>query len=621
MEKSVFSKIEVDMSGLRDCQKEACIAAIKHYSKSNAEKHTLIQLPTGTGKSALIAALPFCLSVNKVLVLVPNLDLVTQMVNDLDTIDSPDKNSYKKFGLLTDQQIEENDIYVMALNNKANRSDLAQHQIIVANYQQLSNIEKWFGENKSLIDLIIIDEAHHQAANTYQRLIHFFQGANIIGLTATPFRSDGKKVEGEKIYTYHFSDAVKKGYIRNIKVSNVSPSKVKLLFTESGSSKTYTLDQLINGDIKEKAWFNRGIALSQECCNSIADLAVEKLNKLREDYPQTNHQIIAEAISIRHAREYIKPAFDRHNLQIGIVSSDSKDKPSNKMTLQRLAQGKIDVIINIGMLGEGFNQPTLGVAAIFRPFKTLNPYIQFIGRVLRENKPAKYCYVVSHLGLNQVKRFEEFKLFDKDDQNFMKTLFASTNIDPTVESTFVEENPENVDGETDKDTQDDLQIQQVGDLRAIGGTFVNEEKVGSISEQYNDLTPEERETFLRQLGLDGGTIERLKPYKVKPIQKRRAKKNNLNEHAKSITTDILRELKLKTYGRDFNPLTTNFAWVQQQVNRWINKDLHIGAKERNNLSLEELEEYESKKPFDALTQRGIKYYREKLLAKKAKDSK
>ncbi len=608
----VFQEVNVSTTGLRDCQSEACDAARQHYSAADADKHTLIQLPTGTGKSGLIAALPFCLDAERVLVLVPNLELVGQMVGDLDTIDEPANNAYKKFGLLTDNQIDNAEIYVMPLNSKANRSDLEQHQIIVANYQQLANVEKWFGENKDLVDLIIIDEAHHQAAKTYQELIEFFGAANIVGLTATPFRSDGKKVDGKNIYTYHFSDAVKKGYIRNIKVSNVSPQEVSLLFTESGSTETYTLEQMISGGIKEQAWFNRGIALSQDCCDSIADLAVEKWQELRANYPEANHQIIAAAMSIRHAREFIKPAFERHGLKVGLVSSDKEDKPNNDATKRKLKQGKIDVIINVGMLGEGFNQPTLGVAAIFRPFKSLNPYIQFIGRVLRENQPARYCYVVSHLGLNQVRRFEEFKLFDKEDQNFMQGLFVEVPSDPTEDASFVDDEGESGDNGDAAQSDGSLKISQSAELSDITATFVDEDKLGTITGQYNSLTPEERAAFLKQLGIDTGEINKIKPKKIKPIQQRRAKKNNLNEHAKSITADILRHLKIKTYGRDFNPMNTNFAWVQKQVNRWINKELGIKAKERNKLSLAQLQEYEDLGKFDTLTQFGIEYYAAKL---------
>lgn len=58
----VFKDVNVSTLGLRDCQSEACEAARQHYSTSTSDNHTLIQLPTGTGKSGLIAALPFCLN-------------------------------------------------------------------------------------------------------------------------------------------------------------------------------------------------------------------------------------------------------------------------------------------------------------------------------------------------------------------------------------------------------------------------------------------------------------------------------------------------------------------------------------------------------------------------------
>jgi DNA repair protein RadD len=266
---------------------------------------------------------------------------------------------------------------VLPLTQKVNRTDIQDHQIIVANYHKFQDIAKWFGTSNDLIDLIIIDEAHHQAANTYQELIKFFDQSKVVGLTATPFRSDGKPVDGKNIYTYHFRQAVQKGYIRNIRMNNVSPREVTLAFTEAGSTEVYTLDQV--AAMSEKSWFARGIALSQDCCNSIADMAVEKLQQLRADFPQTGHQIIAAAISIRHAREFILPAFKRHDLRIGMVSSDPDDAPHNDKVKSELAQGKLDVVINVGMLGEGFNQPTLGVAAIFRPFKTLNVSIHGAG--------------------------------------------------------------------------------------------------------------------------------------------------------------------------------------------------------------------------------------------------
>ena len=144
---------------------------------------------------------------------------------------------------------------MLRLEGTVNQSDIQEHQILIANYHQLQDIEKWFKTEKDAVDLIIIDEAHHQEANTYQEIINFFDKSKIIGLTATPFRSDGKKVEGNIIYKYHFHEAIKDGVIRNIKIVNVSPKEVELSFTDNGSQ-TYTLEQIL--ELKDEAWFNRG---------------------------------------------------------------------------------------------------------------------------------------------------------------------------------------------------------------------------------------------------------------------------------------------------------------------------------------------------------------------------
>jgi DNA repair protein RadD len=612
---SVFIETNVNLSKLRECQSEACVAARDHYAKDGAERQTLLQLPTGTGKSALIAALPFYVPCERVLVLVPNLGLVTQMKEDLDAVDHPDSNAYKKYGLLTDEQLASSDIFVLPLTGKVNRTDIQDHQIVVANYHKFQDIEKWFGTGKDLIDLIVIDEAHHQAANTYQELIKFFEQAKVIGLTATPFRSDGKPVDGKTIYTYHFRQAVQKGYIRNIRMNNVSPREVTLAFTEAGSTKVYTMDQV--AAMSEKSWFSRGIALSQDCCNSIADMAVDKLRQLRTDFPQTDHQIIAAAISIRHAREFVLPAFKRHDLKIRIVSSDPDDAPHNDKVKSDLAQGKLDVVINVGMLGEGFNQPTLGVAAIFRPFKTLNPYIQFVGRVIRSNPPAKHCYVVSHLGLNQVKRFEEFRLFDAQDKDFLQKLFeveGGTGPDGVFapDPGAGQDEPGGATDDGSSGTQDKLKISQSGDLLDIGGTFVDEDKVQSQINSFNQMTPEEKAKFLDSLGIPEGQISKIIPKKIKPIQKRLAAKTRLNEVSKSVTTDIQTAIGIKMKGRDLTRMTTNFVHIQRIVSNRIDKALGIDKGKRNDLTAEQLDEFEKSGALDRIKQELILYFKVKL---------
>jgi superfamily II DNA or RNA helicase len=607
----IFSQ-KINTTELRKCQREAYLKITDHYSKSSTDRSALIQLPTGTGKSALIAIFPFGLAKKKILILTPSVKLAKQIEADLDIIKNESGNIYKRFSLLEDTVLSSLELYVLRLEGTVNQSDIQEHQILIANYQQLQDLEKWFKTEKDAVDLIIIDEAHHQEANTYQEIINFFDKSKIIGLTATPFRSDGKKVEGNIIYKYHFHEAIKDGVIRNIKIVNVSPKEVELSFTDDGSQ-TYTLEQIL--ELKEEAWFNKGIALSPDCCNSIAQKAKEKLEELKSEFPNSKHQIIAAAISKRHAREYVKPAFERLGLSVGMVSSDPQDKITNDKTFEDLKYGRIEVIIHIGMLGEGFDHPPLGVAAIFRPYKSLNPYIQFLGRVLRRNDETSHCFVVSHIGLNQIKRFQEFKMFDYEDQKFLEELFAEN-----TEDSFISDSEKGREKVASAGNDEQLSIREIGDdVVNFESQFLSPEKeVNTLIGQVEQLSPEQKKLFFEKFGIDVKDTKVVlgkKTNRVKPVDKRKASRNLLNEKEKSITVDILKELSLKTHNRDFNPLYTNLVWVKKKVSKEVNKKLNIKNNQRKTIDNQSFENAEQSGLLKDVEKECLDYFRGKLANK------
>lgn len=88
------------------------------------------------------------------------------------------------------------------------------------------------------------------------------------------------------------------------------------------------------------------------------------------------------------------------------------------------------------MLGEGFDHPTLSVAAIFRPFRSLAPYIQFVGRILRvivQNDPShpdNYGHIVTHIGMNLDEQLKRFKQFENDDQKFWEEVTGGKEPEP-----------------------------------------------------------------------------------------------------------------------------------------------------------------------------------------------
>jgi superfamily II DNA or RNA helicase len=600
----------INTTQLRLCQQEAYTAIINHYQQVNYEKNTLIQLPTGAGKSALIAITPFGLAKNKVLVLTPNLKIAEQIEEDLDHITNSASNIYRRLDLLSEDVIANLELYVLKLDDAASHNDIQEHHILIANYHQLQDIKKWFKDDKDSVDLIIIDEAHHQQANTYQEIIKFFDKAKVIGMTATPFRSDGKKLDGEIIYKCSFHRAIEEKIIRNIKVINISTAQVELSFTDQ-DSKVYTIEQMLQ--LKEDAWFNQGIAFSQDCCDSIAHRAKQKLEELRYCFPKTSHQIIAVAISKRHARENVKPAFVKLGLKVGMVSSDATDKPHNDKVFRELKQGKIDVIINIGMIGEGFDHTPLGVAAIFRPYKSLSPYIQFVGRVIRKNEDTEHCYIVSHVGLNQIRRFQEFKLFDYDDQKFLEELFASNEDD---EATFVVKSP----GDEIKPNQKDLlqpSVREIGDqIIDFEANFVStKDPIESIANQIGSLSEEDKKRLFEKCGvsLDTQVSSKKRVRRVRPIDQKIASRNLLNEREKSIAVDIIKQLELKLYGRDFNPRYQNLVWIKKEISKRVNKVLGIDSKKRKEITNAEYEAMDTNKVLEEIKKDCLAYFAAKVL--------
>lgn len=595
-----------NVANLRECQSGAYAAILKHFAVEDAEKHVLVQLPTGTGKSALIAVMPFGLAKKKVLVLAPNLTLAKQLETDLEHVNHPEASAYKKRGIFKDEELEDLEVYALRLEDSVNFGDIEDHQIIIANYQQLSDIEKWFRNRQDMIDLIIIDEAHHQKADTYQDIINFFTDAKIVGLTATPFRSDGQKVDGKNIYTYHFRDAIKNGYIRNIKVSNVTPQEIELSFSDN-KNQNYKLEDIVK--MKDEAWFRRGIALSQDCCDSIARKAHEKLEQLKKDFPNSSHQIIAASMSIRHAREFVKPAFEKLGLKVGLVSSEHSI--TNDETITKLQQGKINVIINVGMLGEGFDHNKLGIAAIFRPFASLNPYIQFVGRVIRANDDCGHCYVVSHLGLNQTKRFEEFKMFDNDDQAFLQgLLFEEDKTSVSSDDSFLDEDESSSDGVSNTS----VKIKELGtEVMDFETQFVKgEDKFVRAEQALQELSEEQKQALFEKFGFQSDSVSSKKRRKTRPVDERKAAKSLLNEKEKSVATDVIKSLGLKHKGRNFNKMFDNFVWVKRKVSKLVNEKMSIDKDTRKELSLQQIQSFFDTDKLKAIKQECLDYFREKM---------
>ena len=164
--------------------------------------------------------------------------------------------------------------------------------------------------------------------------------------------------------------------------------------------------------------------------------------------------------------------------------------------MRDLYNGVLDCIVHVQKLGEGFDHPKLSVAAIFRPFRSLAPYIQFVGRILRvvvqndPRHPDNYGHIVTHVGMNLDELLKRFKLFENDDQKFWEEVTGGKEPDP----------PTNVlDGNARMKLHEDMVVQS----EIVDQLFEEDFATAEDADIQHDL-----EKKLEVLGLDPGLLSR-----------------------------------------------------------------------------------------------------------------
>jgi hypothetical protein len=242
------------------------------------------------------------------------------------------------------------------------------------------------------------------------------------------------------------------------------------------------------------------------------------------------------------------------------------------------------------MLGEGFDHPKLSVAAIFRPFRTLSPYIQFVGRILRvvvqndSTHPDNYGHIVTHVGLNLDEQLKSFKEFENDDQAFWEKVTGGQ--EPDV--------PDKVlSGTARMKLREDMVVSH----EIVDHVFEEEFSTAEDADIIADL-----EQKLTSLGLDPGLAKSIvqksaeeKPaqpvgpaaprFTVLPQRQLQESKKRLNEEAKRTAMLLLNRCDLTSGGIDIPRklipnigVKSNFVAALTMVNEQIDKRFGNGRK-------------------------------------------
>jgi excisionase family DNA binding protein len=526
---------------LREPQVEAYKALYEYFSSGG--KTAVIQIPVGCGKSGIAAIAPFGIAKGRVLVVSPNLTIKDGIFETLD-VTNKQKCFWRKRNVLMDEAMIGGP-FATTLDT-GNLSVCEKSHFVVSNVHQLStNPEKWLKQfPRDFFDMIIVDEAHHSPAESWQKVHDHFKDAKVINMTATPFRGDAQEIEGDRVYRYPFKKATFKGYIKRITASYAAPSQLE--FTAKGETRTYTLDEVLK--MKEKDWFSRGIALSDPCNQTIVDNSLQRLEQLRET--GTNHQLIAVACTVNHAKKIVG-LYEARGFKADLIYSEMDDDKKVNVK-RRLTGGELDCIVQVQLLGVGFDHPKLSVAAIFRPFRTLAPYIQFVGRILRvivQNSPGhpdNYGHIVTHAGMNLDERLKEFKMFESDDQKFWEEVIGGKEPDPPAEvasgttrmrlNEQAVVNYEIVDTMIEEDFTSAEQEDIIKELR---------DKLESLG-----LDPEQAEQIVLAKASTRTTTKAAAPYQVLPQREWETRKKGLNDQVNRAANLLMNRLSINRAGRE-----------------------------------------------------------------------
>ena len=244
-------------------------------------------------------------------------------------------------------------------------------------------------------DYIIVDEFHHAAAPTYQKLLNHFQPKILLGLTATPERMDGKSILD------YFGGRT----AAEIRLPEAIDRKLLCPFQYFGVADTVDLDDLrwTRGGY-DKSQLTNLYSLNRYIAERRADHIVRSLNKYATDMAAVNG--LGFCVSIEHAK-FMAEYFNNAGIPSICLVGDSNDEERHTAK-KRLVAGEVRFIFVVDIYNEGVDIPEVNTVLFLRPTESLTIFLQQLGRGLRLSDGKECLTVLDFIGqANRKYNFEE----------------------------------------------------------------------------------------------------------------------------------------------------------------------------------------------------------------------
>lgn len=246
--------------------------------------------------------------------------------------------------------------------------------------------------------LIAVDEAHHAAAKTYQAVLDALANVAAFGLTATPFRADARglaRVWGAKpVFRYTLGEAIEQGYL-----CDYEPRRIICPNLDFGRV-ARTADGEFSADDAEKEMVRAHAA------EAVADEVVKAIEAGRKPivFAVTVDQSrrIAELVSLKYPAAHV---------------SGETSRELRKTSIQGFRSGRIRAMTNVGVFGEGFDDPSIDCVVNAAPTASKAVYMQRVGRGLRPFFSKEVCWVIDLVGSTEVHDLVTADALDVDEDD------------------------------------------------------------------------------------------------------------------------------------------------------------------------------------------------------------
>lgn len=332
----------------------AAVEKCEDYFASESKKGCLVHMPTGTGKTGVMAVLASRRAANKpVLVACPSAALVEQLRHELRT------DFWDRIGATAEWRP---DLVLQALPGSIDDIERKltkaadQRVVIVATIQAIQQIYAAGVIDRLTrhVGTILFDEGHREPAPIWAKVVRGFSVPTVL-FSATPFRGDMKifEIDDEHIYFLPFSEAVNEAIIRGVTIDEQDLSEDIHMFARQVVAER---DRLVAEGIFQADSKVIVRAASEGTVSDLFDAFVEAL-KGREEGVLAMHNTFTDSG---------KPGMERR-----------KHVPPLRKRTEKF-------LIHQFMLVEGIDDPACTILAIYEPFSSTRMLVQQIGRLTRQ---------------------------------------------------------------------------------------------------------------------------------------------------------------------------------------------------------------------------------------------